>query len=92
MTFTPVKCPFCNETNVVSNGHSKRGAKRYRCRNDNCHRNYFLLDYAYEGAKPGIDKKIIEMTANASGIRDISRTLGVSTDKVMGTLKKQQNL
>jgi len=51
-----------------------------------------LLDYAYEGAKPGIDKKIIEMTANASGIRDISRTLGVSTDKVMGTLKKQQNL
>ena len=98
MTFTPVKCPFCNETNVVSNGHSKRGAKRYRCRNNDCHRNYFLLDYAYEGAKPGIDKKIIEMTANASGIRDISRVgirdisrvLGISTDKVMDTLKKQQ--
>jgi len=47
-----------------------------------------LLDYAYEGAKPGINEKIIEMTANASGIRDISRVLGISTDKVMDTLKK----
>ena len=29
------------------------------------------------------------MTANASGIRDISRVLGISTDTVMNTLKKQ---
>jgi len=90
MTMTPVKCPFCNEANVVSNGHNKRGVRRYRCRNSDCHRNYFLLDYAYEGSKPGIDEKIIKMTANASGIRDISRVLGISTDKVMDTLKKRK--
>lgn len=90
MTLIPVKCPFCSETNVVKNGHSKKGTQRYQCRNTDCHRNYFLLDYTYEGAKPGIDERIIDMTSNASGIRDISRVLGISTDKVMDTLKKRK--
>jgi len=31
------------------------------------------------------------MVANASGIRDISRVLGISTDTVMKTLKKSKN-
>ena len=90
MTLIPVQCPFCGESDVVRNGHSKRGAQRYRCINTSCHRKYFLLDYAYEGSKPGIDEKIIVMPANASGIRDISRVLRISTDKVMDTLKKRQ--
>jgi hypothetical protein len=38
----------------------------------------------------GIDEQIVKMTANASGIRDISRVLKISTDKVMSTLKKRK--
>jgi len=37
-----------------------------------------------------MDKKIINMTANASGIRDIARVLEISKQKVQDTLKKQQ--
>jgi len=50
-----------------------------------------MLDYAYNGWKPGIEETIIIMAANASGIRDTSRVLNVSQGKVMSTLKKRQN-
>lgn len=92
MTMIEVKCPFCGGTNVVKNGKNPRGAQRYNCRNDSCDRNYFLLDYAYTGSKPGINEQIIKMTSNASGIRDTARVLGITTDKVMDTLKKQKML
>ena len=49
-----------------------------------------MLEYKNNGCKPGIEKQIIDMTSNASGIRDISRNLKISTDKVMSTLKKQK--
>jgi transposase-like protein len=47
------------------------------------------MDYSYTGAQPNIENSIIKMTANASRIRDISRVLGISTTKVMSTLKKR---
>ena len=47
-------------------------------------------EYTQNGSKPGIDEQIIEMTANASGIRDIARVLKVSKQKVQDTLKKQK--
>jgi transposase-like protein len=51
----------------------------------------FIVEYTYKGAAYGMDKKIINMTANASGIRDIARVLEISKQKVQNTLKKQQN-
>ena len=84
-----VKCPYCGEVDVVKNGINKRGAQKYHCRKNDC-KSYFLLDYAYNGSKPGIDEQIIKMTANASGIRDISRVLDVSKQKVQDTLKKRK--
>jgi len=50
----------------------------------------FMLDYIYNGCEPGINVKIIEMTANASGINDITRVLHISEGKVSSVLKKQQ--
>jgi transposase-like protein len=91
MTTVEVKCPYCKANDVVKNGKSKKGTQRFRCLNNNCHRKYFLLDYTYNGSKPGINEQIISMTSNASGIRDISRVLSISTDKVMDTLKKRKN-
>ena len=51
-----------------------------------------MLDYAYNGWKPGIEEDIVNMAANASGIRDTTRVFKVSQGKVMSTLKKWQNL
>ena len=89
MATIEVKCPYCNETDVVKNGKSKRGVPKYHCRKANC-KSYFQLDYAYNGCRPGINEQIVKMAANASGIRDTSRVLDITTDKVMSTLKKRR--
>ena len=89
MATVKVKCPYCKTEKVSKNGKSQEtGAQRYLCNNDECFCSTFMLEYAYKGAMPGIDETIIDMAANASGIRDTARVLGISADKVMSTLKK----
>ncbi len=86
-----VKCPTCGKTEVYKYGKDKNGTQKYMCHSEGCPTKTFRLDYLYEGAKPGIEEKIIAMAANASGIRDTARVLKISTDKVMDTLKKRKN-
>ena len=88
MQMIPVKCPLCNGTKVSKNGINANGAQRYICADKNCLGGSFLLEYTYNGCKPGIEEDIIKQTSNASGIRDISRNLGISKQKVQNTLKK----
>ena len=90
MAMVEVKCPICGTNAVSKHGKDSKGVQRYACNNNDCPRKIFMLEYVYNGNKPGIDRQIVTMTANASGIRDIARVLGVSTDKVMSTLKKQK--
>ena len=89
MAMAEVKCPSCGEVHVSRYGKSKNGEQRYICNTAECTMKTFRLEYRYEGAKPGTDEKIVAMAANASGIRDTGRVLGVSTGKVMRALKKQ---
>jgi len=90
MVMIAVKCPVCGGTDVSKNGISRNDKQRYLCNAKECGGKSFMLEYRNNGCKPGIEKEIIEMTSNASGIRDISRNLKISTDKVMSTLKKQK--
>ena len=80
-----VKCPKCEETQVIKYGQSSSGAQRYYCKNVDCPKTIFQLEYSNKGCEPGIEKKIIKMAVNASGIRDTSRVLEISTYKVMNT-------
>lgn len=89
MIQTPVKCPVCGGTNVSKNGKGASDIQRYICNNKECTCKSFMLEYIYNGRKPGIDGQIIDMAANASGIRDTARVLKVSKQKVSDTLKKQ---
>ena len=91
MAMVEVKCQTCGKSQVYKYGKSRGGEQRYLCDAQGCPAKTFRLEYRYEGAKPGISEKIIAMAANARGIRDTARVLGVSTDKVMGTLKKHKN-
>ena len=50
----------------------------YICKVKDCLGKSFLLEYTYNGARPGIDEDIIKQTSNSSGIRDISRNLEIS--------------
>jgi transposase-like protein len=88
MTMTPVRCPNCKGTAISKNG-TEKGKQRYICNNTNCGMKSFMLEYTYNGCEPGIDEIIITMTANSSGISDISRVLEISEGKVSRVLKKQ---
>jgi transposase-like protein len=91
MVKTAVKCPVCKSTKISRNGKTETGTQRYLCNDKECPEKSFLIDYIYNGRKPGIDEIIINMAANAFGIRDTSRVPAVSKQKVSDTLKKQKN-
>jgi len=89
MAVIEIKCPDCGSTKVGKYGYGKRGQQRYKCKNEECKTKIFQLEYHNKGCERGIECKIIQMTANAGGIRDTARTLEISRYKVTDTLKKQ---
>ena len=90
MVFKVVTCPRCGSENVRKFGFDKNNNQRYECKNINCDKKIFILEYNNNGCVEGIDDKIIKMTLNGRGIRDISRVLEISTYKVMDILKKKK--
>lgn len=90
MTYISVKCPVCGSENVSKNGSTKSGKQQYICNNKNCKKSSFILNYTYNASKPEIKNKIVLMTINGSGIRDIARVLKINTNTVMSHLKKSK--
>ena len=80
-----IKCIHCSSENIVKNGKRKNGVQCLLCRR--C-KKAFQQDYTSNGAKPEVKMLIIKMSLNGSGIRDISRVLGVSQGTVIVVLKK----
>lgn len=85
-----VACPRCGGTRVIKYGRTPEGKQRYKCNNKNCKCSTFLLDYSYSGSRSRIEEAIIKMAKNGKEIRKTTMTLGVSTAKVLSTLKKQR--
>jgi len=90
MTFIAVQCPHCHSEQVVKRGKTDRGTQRYLCQNIVCVKGSFLLDYRNRGCLPEVKHTIIDMSLNASGIRDTARVLRISTDTVLSELKKKE--
>ncbi len=89
MIIQVLRCPHCQNPNIVRHGNTRQGKQRYRCRA--CREGLgrtFLLDYSYAGQSLEVKEQIVEMAMNASGIRDTARVLRVSTQTVMKELKK----
>ena len=85
MAVVHVVCIHCDQSNgVVKNGKADTGHQRYLCRN--CNKS-FQLDYRYNGNQLGTHDRVVSMTMNGSGIRDIGRVLGISTNTVIAHLK-----
>jgi transposase-like protein len=71
-------------TKVVKMGYQKNGTPRCKCKK--CGKT-FQTEYISAGARPETKILIIKMSVNGSGIRDISRVLGISKDTVSTVLK-----
>ena len=90
MTFIAVRCPHCHSEQVVKRGKTRRGTQRYLCQNTVCATESFLLIYRNRGCLPEVKHTIIDMSLNASGIRDTARVLQIRTDTVLSELKKKE--
>src|SRR6266446_5989844 len=90
MTFIAVRCPHCQSDQIVKRGKTGCGTHRYLCQNPTCATGSFLLDYRYLGRLPEVKHQIIDMSLNASGVRDTARVLRISTDTVLRELRKKE--
>ena len=90
MTFLPVRCPYCHSDQVIKRGKTRRGSQRYLCQNTACTPRSFLLEYSDRGRWPEVKQQIIEMSLNASGVRDTARVLRISPDTVLRALRKKE--
>ena len=89
MTFIAVRCPYCQSDQIVKRGKTARGTQRYLCQNTLCVRGSFLLDYCNRGCLPEVKQTIIDMSLNASGVRDTARSLHICPNTVLRELKKK---
>src|SRR5215216_673754 len=89
MTFIAVRCPHCQSDQIVKRGKTARGTQRYLCQNTLCARGSFLLDYCNRGCLPDVKQTIIDMSLNASGVRDTARSLHICPNTVLRELKKK---
>ena len=90
MTFVAVQCPHCQSEQRVKCGNTGCGTQRYLCQNTACATGSFLLDYRYLGRLPEVKHQIIDMSLNASGVRDTARVLQISPDTVRRELRKKE--
>jgi transposase-like protein len=74
MTFVTVHCPHCDSEQIVKRGKTRRGTQRYLCQNTTCLTGSFLLHYRNRGCRPEVKQQIIDMSLNASGVRDTARS------------------
>jgi transposase-like protein len=88
MTFISVRCPHCQNEQIVKRGKTGCGTQRYLCQNAAYAMGSFLLDYRHRGGLPAVKQTIIDMSLNASRICDTARVLRISTDTVLSELKK----
>ncbi len=90
MTFIAVRCPHCQSDQIVKRGKTARGTQRYLCQNTLCAKGSFLLDYCNRGCLPDVKHTIIDMSLNASGVRDTARALHICPNTVLRELRKKE--
>jgi insertion element IS1 protein InsB len=73
------------ESNVLD----AKGKQCFVCRNRNCIKKTFQLEYELNAKYEGTTEKIIDHAMNANGIRDTARILKISTTTVIDRLKQQ---
>ncbi len=84
--YIEISCRYCGSDDLAKNGHGKKGEQRYVC--NGCGGS-FRSEYTYNAWKPGVKEQIERQTPDGSGVRDVSRNLGISKNTVIAELKKK---
>ncbi len=87
-----VKCPYCKSDKISLYGRNAKRKQRYLCKNTECKRKTFILEYTYNACKPHIKETAFKMIMNGSGTRDTGRVLKISPNTVTSILKKQKTI
>ncbi len=90
MTFIAVCCLHCHREQIVKRGKTRCGTQRSWCQNTAGTTESFLLEYRNRGGRPEVKQTILDLSLNASGMRDTARGLRISTDTVRRELKKKE--
>ena len=77
MTFIAVRCPHCQSDQIVKRGKTARAPSAIYARTPSVPSAVFLLDYCNRGCLPEVKQTIIDMSLNASGVRDTARSLPI---------------
>ncbi|OAJ33995.1 IS1/IS1595 family N-terminal zinc-binding domain-containing protein [Piscirickettsia salmonis] len=68
MTYIELKCPQCNQNEVIKFGRKASGNQSYRCKNTRCDKDTFLRHYC----RPGDLAETKEKISAGSGMRLIT--------------------
>ena len=90
MTFIAVRCSHGHSEQMVKRGKTARGTQRSLGQNALCATGSFLLDSRNRGCVAEVQQQIIDMSLNASGVRDTARSLHISPTTVLRALKKKE--
>ena len=90
MTFIAVRCPHCESEQIVQRSKMAWGTQRYLFQNTLCAKASFLLDYCNRECLPEVKHTVIDMSLNASRIRDTARSLHICPNTVLRELKKKE--
>ena len=86
MVLIPVKCRYCQSTDVRKFGTSN-GKQRYECLNKECSHRTFMSEYSYNAYDPNIKEKVFFLLVNGNGTRAISRILSIAKDTVTDIIR-----
>jgi transposase-like protein len=88
LAFLSIRCPTCQQTDVLQYRVTAQGTQRYCCMNPSCPQQTFLREYRHQGRVPAVKQQMLEMTLYGSGIRDITRVLHVNPTTAIAEFKK----
>jgi len=91
MVLIPITCPECNSEDIGKYGKCANKKQRYICRNADCSRKTFVLEYTYNAYDPNVRASVYEHTVNGNGTLATSRLLKISKNTVTSLLKKRKS-
>ena len=64
VVYIQVLCPYCGSEDIGLHGKNTNGKQRLICKNKECSKKTFQLDYTYNAYKPGVKQQIADMAMN----------------------------